>query len=294
MSTTPRSTLSNTFWRVCVNRLIPLNFFKVMSSRSETCLPLGCKQRSIRRHKVRSRSSKLFGKATSEETSSPVVATTATAKKLALPKPHSSSMDIAVSPLVTDGASTDSICEMDGLRLIDLRDLLASVTRRANCNVCGSGLTVRESLKNRRGLCTTLILSCTNPLCTEVDDAFSDPCKHSKALNSRFILAGRMCGKGSAGLETICGVMGLPPPVFPKCFTEHNLVIHKVVRVKFVRIVLDLPLQSCVACWVPVQMMLWIVQPHVMVPGPVVGLLRIMVWWQYCHGRRARFLMWSS
>ena len=67
-------------------------------------------------------------------------------------------------------------------------------------------------------------------MCTEVEDAFSDPCKHSKALNSRFILAGRMCGKGSAGLETICGVMGLPPPVFPKCFTEHNLIIHKIVQ----------------------------------------------------------------
>ena len=66
---------------------------------------------------------------------------TATVKKLALPKPHSSSMDLAVSPLVTDGAYTDSICEMNGLRLIYLGDLLASVTRRANCNVCGSGLT---------------------------------------------------------------------------------------------------------------------------------------------------------
>ena len=52
---------------------------------------------------------------------------TATGKKLALPKPHSSSMDLAVSHLVTDGASTsDSICEMNDLRLIDLSDLLAS------------------------------------------------------------------------------------------------------------------------------------------------------------------------
>ena len=34
---------------------------------------------------------------------------------------------------------------------------------------------------------------------------------------------------------------------------------------KFVRIVLDLPLHSCVDCRVPVQMMLWIAQLHVMV-----------------------------
>ena len=213
------STKQHVLARVCQS-VDTSQFFKVMSSQSETCLPLGCKQRSIRRHKMQPQSSKLFGKAMSEETSSPVGAPTATEKKLALPKLHSSSMDIAVSPLVTDGPCTDSICEMNGLRLIDLGDLPASVTRRANCNVCGSGLTVRESLKNRRGLCTKLTFSCTNLLCTEVDDAFSDTCKHSKALNSRFILAGRMCGKGNAGLETICGVMGLPPPVFQKCFTE--------------------------------------------------------------------------
>ena len=119
---------------------------------------------------------------------------------------------------------------MNGLRLIDMGDLLASVTRRANCNVCRSGLTVRENLKNRRGQCTKLTLSCTNPWCTGVEDAFSEPCKHSKALKSRFILAGRMCGRGSAGLEIICGVMGLPPPVFPKCYTEHNLIIHKIAQ----------------------------------------------------------------
>ena len=129
---------------------------------------------------------------------------TATGKKLTLPKPHSSSMDLAVSPLITDGACTsDSICEMNGLRLIDLGDLLVSVTRRANCNVCGSGLTVRESLTNRRGLFTKLTLSCTNPLCTGVEDAFSDTCKHSKALNSSFILGGRMCGRGLKKIKTM-------------------------------------------------------------------------------------------
>ena len=73
-----------------------------------------------------------------------------------------------------------------------------------------------------------MTLSCTNPLCTGGEDAFSDPCKYSKALNSRFVLAGRMCGRGSAGLETICGVMGLPPPVFPKCYSEHNSMLQQI------------------------------------------------------------------
>ena len=199
-----------------------------MSYRDESCRPLGRKQHSLRLCKTRSRALGLFEKVSSKETSSPEVVPTATGKKLTLPKPHSSSMNLAVSPLITDGACTsDSICEMNGLRLIDLGDLLVSVTRRANCNVCVSGLTVRESLTKRRGIFTKLTLSCTNPLCTGVEDAFSDTCKHSKALNYRFIPAGRMCGRESAGLETICRVMGLLPPVFPKSYTEHISIMHK-------------------------------------------------------------------
>ena len=117
------------------------------------------------------------------------------------------------SPATNRACSPDYLFEMKGLRLIDMENLLATITRRASCKICGFGLTVRENLRNRRGQCTKLTLSCTNPLCAGGEDAFSDTCKHSKALNSRFILAGRMCGRGSAGLETICGVMGLPPPV---------------------------------------------------------------------------------
>ena len=106
-------------------------FFKVMSSRVESSRLLGRKQRSFRRRKAPQPQTRAFGKFTSEETSSPVAVPTATEKKLALPLPHSSSMDIALRPLVTDGASS-SLCEMNGLRLIDLGDLLAFVTRQAS------------------------------------------------------------------------------------------------------------------------------------------------------------------
>ena len=86
------------------------HFLKVMSSRDESCLPLGRKQRSLCHCKMPSRALGLFEKASSKETSSPEVVPTATGKKLPLPKPHSSSMDFAVSLLITDGASTsDSI-----------------------------------------------------------------------------------------------------------------------------------------------------------------------------------------
>ena len=39
-----------------------------------------------------------------------------------------------------------------------------------------------------------------------------------------------MCGRGSAGLETICGVIGLPPPVSSKSYSEHNNFLIKYMR----------------------------------------------------------------
>ena len=36
-----------------------------------------------------------------------------------------------------------------------------------------------------------------------------------------------MCGRGSAGLGTICGVMGLPPPVTSKIYSTRNSILKK-------------------------------------------------------------------
>ena len=120
---------------------------------------------------------------------------TANGKKLALTIPYSFSVEHSVSSLAIDRAcSSDSLSEMKGLRLIDMENLLASVTRRASCNVCGSGLLLGKTW-GFGGVYTKLTLSCTNPLCT-----------------------GDEGGRGSAGLENIYGVMGLPPPVFSELF----------------------------------------------------------------------------
>ena len=119
---------------------------------------------------------------------------------------------------------------MKGLRLIDLESLLASVSRRASCNVCGSSLTVREDLKLRKGICTRLSLSCTNSLYAGSDDAFCDPSKHSKVFNSRFLLAGRMCGRGHAGLEAISVFLGLPPPLTYRGFSKYNSSLNLIVQ----------------------------------------------------------------
>ena len=84
----------------------------------------------------------------------PALLLTANGKKLALILPSSTTGEH------THGAcSSDFQYEMKGLWIIDLESLLASVSRHASCNVCGSPLTVREDLKLRKGICTRLSLS---------------------------------------------------------------------------------------------------------------------------------------
>ena len=58
-----------------------------------------------------------------------------------------------------------------------------------------------------------------------------------------------MSGRESAGLETICEVMDLPPPVFPKCYSEHNSMLQEITH--------EVGVEKCRSdCRVPIQMML--------------------------------------
>ena len=51
-----------------------------------------------------------------------------------------------------------------------------------------------------------------------------------RAYNSKFILAGWMCGRGRAGLETISGFLGLPPPLTYRAFSDYNLSHNKIIQ----------------------------------------------------------------
>ena len=142
-----------------------------------------CRKQRHKRNKKRSGFSGSTGVVSERgEACSPVAVpaslVTATGKKLAQTRPSSSTGEPSHGACSSD-SHTDFLCEMKGLRLIDLESLLASVSRRACCNVCGSPLTVREDLKLRKGICNRLTLSCTNSLCAGSDDAFCDPSKHS-------------------------------------------------------------------------------------------------------------------
>ena len=103
-------------------------------------------------------------------------------------------------------------------------------------------------------------------------------------MNSRFILAGKMCVRGSAGLEKICGVMGLPPPVGPKSYSAHNNILQQCVQKMCEWRALRLLLHSFIDCRVPIQAILLMLQLHVTVPGLIVdffppyGVVAVILW----------------
>ena len=98
-----------------------------------------------------------------------------------------------------------------------------------------------------------------------------------------------MCGKGNAGLGTICGVMGLPPLYFPNAILNTSLIIQKIAQEVCEESSRSASAQLCRLQGADPDDV--DVTSHVMVPGPVVDLWQIMVWWQCCHGRQVRYLM---
>ena len=128
-----------------------------------------CRKQRHKRNKKKSRFSGSTGVVSERGEASSPVAVPASGKKLAQTRPSSSTGEPSHGACSSD-SHTDFLCEMKGLRLIDPESLLASLSRRACCSVCGSPLTVREDLKLRKGICNRLTLSCTNSLCAGSDD----------------------------------------------------------------------------------------------------------------------------
>lgn len=104
------------------------------------------------------------------------------------------------------GCQSGSDGSIQGVRLVDCQCLQASVRRKAKCGDCGSPLDIGEDLVDWRRLVTKMFLFCRH---CDNKDVFSDPCKDSRLMNSKLVLASRLAGIGVLGLRTFCGMMGL-------------------------------------------------------------------------------------
>ena len=99
---------------------------------------------------------------------------------------------------------------------------MSSVSEIGKCFACRSTLTLREDLVSRRGLVSTLVICCTNSMCSK-EAVVCDLCSsESKHLNTRSIMGMRQIGRGRAGLESFCGYMDMLPPVMAASYKIHN------------------------------------------------------------------------
>ena len=136
---------------------------------------------------------------------------TASARKLSSPGPSSPTGE---SYCLTN----ERDCERRGNRIVSMSNL-ADVVSELTCPDCESCLGLVEKMSVRRGLVTSLSFQCTG--CTWTRD-LSDPASQaSKALNDRSILGSRLCGRGRSGIESVCAMLNLPPPLSTKSFSSH-------------------------------------------------------------------------
>ena len=94
-----------------------------------------------------------------------------------------------------------------------------AVVQYTKCPECESHLCLVEDLGVRRGLVTLLRVSCSSCVwsMTVTDPRMSK----SSALNTRSVLGSRLCGRGRSGIETVCAILDLPPPITGQSYATH-------------------------------------------------------------------------
>ena len=131
-----------------------------------------------------------------------------------VPVPTTSGKKIALRHLQTLAPLDDSAI----LHLIPLGSLQGAVSAAFTC--CGSPLVVVEDRNLRRGVVSKLSICCS--VCgksSAIKDSYQ---KRDLETNTKSVLAMTVIGKGRAGLETFCGMMGMLPPVSQRAYTTQK------------------------------------------------------------------------
>ena len=79
-----------------------------------------------------------------------------------------------------------------------------------------------EDLSSRRGLVSTLKISCTNALCKREGKILDPMSSEGKNLNTRSVMGMRSIGRGRTSLETFCGMMDMLPPLGSTPYSRYN------------------------------------------------------------------------
>ena len=92
------------------------------------------------------------------------------------------------------------------------------------CSVCKCGhLCLTENSQVKMGLSRQFILACNDESCDfEVKFFSSQRCRGSRAfeVNRRFVAGMQMVGAGFSDMETLCGILNMPPAMTPNAYAD--------------------------------------------------------------------------
>ena len=113
----------------------------------------------------------------------------------------------------------DRDCELLGNRIVSLPALSAAIGCTL-CPECESPSCLAEDASVCCGLVTHLTQKCTQ--CTWLRCITNPAAPSSAVLNARSILDSRFFGRGRSGIESLCAVLDLPPPIGSQEFAVHT------------------------------------------------------------------------
>lgn len=110
-------------------------------------------------------------------------------------------------------------------------DMLSSfVNKNTICRYCKSAdsLYISESINNRRGLCSELIMKCK--ICDANNTTRTSECTRHKYydINVRLVYGLRCIGKGKKSGDLLCGILNIPPP--PSKFSDYTDFLERNLR----------------------------------------------------------------
>ena len=120
---------------------------------------------------------------------------------------------------------SDDDCDSDKTNpsnwIISLQSLQSALNENAVCRTCLQPLQINETVERRAGLATTFSIFCKSN-CNPKSFETSPKVGRIYEVNQTSILAARMIGKGRAGLNKLCSIMGLSNPVSKKSYSKHT------------------------------------------------------------------------
>ena len=122
----------------------------------------------------------------------------------------------------------------NGCVFFDIMIFMTMVEELVKCVLCDSPVTVEHNVDEKMGLCNFFIIRCNHDDCTWNKKVATSNFLDKKIgsgkvpyeVNVRAVLAFRDIGRGHTAVETLCGLMNMPPPMTSKTYQDTIEYMH--------------------------------------------------------------------